>query len=96
MIVGIAKISINLFECHSLKEKRSIVTGMIKKIRNYYPVSIAEVDKNDIWQKTVIGLSLVSNDSSIIDSVFNKIIDYINTFSELEIIKTDLEFIHIN
>jgi uncharacterized protein YlxP (DUF503 family) len=96
MIVGVAKIKIILFECHSLKEKRSVVNSLIKKIRNNYPVSIAEVDKNDIWQKAEIGLSLVSNDHSLIDSVFNKIIDYINTFPALDITETDFEFIHIN
>lgn len=95
MVVGIARIKITLFECNSLKEKRSILTSLIKKIRNNFPVSIAEVDQNDVWQKSIIGISLVSNDSSVIDSIFNKIIDFIHTFPVLEIIHTDFEFIHI-
>jgi uncharacterized protein YlxP (DUF503 family) len=96
MVVGVAKIKINLFECNSLKEKRSILTSLIAKIRNNFPVSIAEVDKNDVWHKSVIGISLVSNDSSVIDSIFNKIIHFIDRVPLLEIIHTDFEFIHIN
>ena len=48
--------------CESLKEKRSIVRGMLAELRRIYKVSAAEVDTQDQLQTMTLGLALVVGD----------------------------------
>ena len=40
----------------SLKDKRSVLKRMIDRTKNSYNVSIAEIDHQDLWQRTTIAL----------------------------------------
>ncbi len=50
--------------CKSLKEKRSRLKPLLTRLHREFNVSVAELDLNDIWQSTVIGCALVSNDKA--------------------------------
>lgn len=63
MIVGIAQIELTLPGAHSLKDKRRIVRSILKRTQARANVSIAEVDHQDLWQRTSIGVSCVSRSS---------------------------------
>ncbi|MEZ4604012.1 MAG: DUF503 domain-containing protein [Desulfobacterales bacterium] len=43
MVIGIGKITFRLSFCHSLKEKRKVVKAIIRRTRNTFNVSMAEV-----------------------------------------------------
>ena len=74
MTLGLLSIELYLPTAHSLKEKRSILRKVIDRIRHRHNVSIAEVGNNDIWQRASIAVSMVSNDSSFVDSALAKIL----------------------
>ena len=40
----------------SLKDKRSVLRRMIDRTKNSYNVSIAEIDHQDLWQRTTLAL----------------------------------------
>jgi len=52
----------------SLKEKRSIVKSVIGRLQSRFNASISEVDHNDSKEIAVIGISIVGNDKSFIES----------------------------
>src|ERR1700724_2715595 len=77
MVIAVAKITVHLPECHSLKEKRQVIKSLMARVRNQFEVSIAEVDEQESWHITILGVSCVSNNSQHIDSVLAHVQRYI-------------------
>ena len=62
MIVGTMRVSAFIGESHSLKDKRHVLKSVKDRVHDRFNVSIAEVESNDLWQKTELGVAVVSND----------------------------------
>ena len=86
MNVKSAIITLLLFDSYSLKDKRSVIKSIIHKTHNKFNVSIAEVEENDILNKGILGLSIVSNNVKTNEQILNTIIDFIENNYPVEII----------
>jgi len=95
MIVGTGLITLRIHDCRSLKGKRKVVKSMIARLRNNFNVSMAEVGSNDIYQRAEIGFCLVGNDTALINSKIDKIINMAEDLGLAEIIDTEMEIIHL-
>lgn len=93
MILGICTCEIFIFNANSLKSKRSVIKSIINKSKNRFNISIAEVGENDKWQKSVIAFSTISNDKKIVEESMEKVIDFFDSYSEIEIINITREII---
>lgn len=91
MLVGLCSIELDLHGVSSLKEKRSIIKGLIQRVHNKFNVSIAEVDYQDHWQKAILGVAFVSNENRYIQQVLQQVINYIENSSEAEISDCSIE-----
>ncbi len=79
MIVATCVIKLHLDGVSSLKEKRSILKSVLKRLTNQFNVAAAEVDYQDVWQTAVIGLAAVGNDSAYLHGLLQKAVDWIET-----------------
>ncbi len=70
MIVGVCTIKLRLHGVRSLKDKRSIVKGLVERLRQRLNVGAAEVGALDQWDAAVIGLSTVSLSEAVIRELF--------------------------
>ena len=77
MIVGVLRIELSIGEAHSLKDKRRVIKSIKERLGNTFNVSVAEVDALDAWQRAVIGIALVANESRFVRSCLDKIIDWV-------------------
>lgn len=68
MIVGVMTANLHLQAIASLKEKRSIVKSVIGRLQSRFNISISEVEHNDSKEIATLGISIVGNDTSFIDS----------------------------
>jgi len=68
MIIGVMTTNLHLHGIGSLKEKRSIVKSVIGRLQSRFNVSISEVDHNDSKLIATIGVAVVGNDNSFIES----------------------------
>jgi len=93
MITGICKISIHIPGSNSLKDKRRVVRGIKDRIRHNFNVSVAEVDGEELWQRTVLGIACVSNKQSPIAEMFLEIIKIIKNNGEIYILDSQVEFL---
>ncbi len=93
MIVGIVNLKIYIPFSHSLKQKRTIVKSLCSKVKNNFNVSIAEVENQDVHQTIGLGFAVLSNNSKHIDSTIDKIINYIDSNTEGEIIEINREIV---
>ena len=91
MIIGICKVELHIYESNSLKEKRHVVKSIIGKLSSRFNISIAEVDLNDLWQRAVIGFSIVSNETVQVNKVISNVLNFIENDGRVEIINNDIE-----
>ncbi len=76
MIVGVMTAHICMQGINSLKEKRSIVKGLLGRLKSRFNISIAEVDHQDNKTSDVIALAIVSNDATFINQQLDAIIKF--------------------
>ncbi len=74
MSVGILVVDCLLGDGHSLKEKRRVLLSLTQKIRNTFNVSVAEVDHQNLWQRSQIAVVGVNTEWQALEGVFSKII----------------------
>jgi len=75
-MVGHMTVKLFLQGITSLKEKRSIVKGLIGRLKSRFNISIAEVDHQDSKTSAVIGIAIVSNESRFIEQQFESILSF--------------------
>ena len=95
MVVGICQIRLIIHDTRSLKEKRRVVKSVVEKVRNRFPVSIAEVGDHELWQSAVIGFCLVSSEQVFVRSSIDKVISFIENLCLAEVIVSHTEVIHM-
>lgn len=95
MVVGVGQIKLRLHGCRSLKEKRKVVQAIIRRLQNRYHASVAEVGKNDVYQRAEIGFALVANSGQLVNAVLDKMIDTAEELQLAEIIDSEIEIIHL-
>lgn len=91
MIIGAVTIRLYAPWVHSLKEKRMVVKSIIAKLQNKFNVSIAEVDEQDTHQTIVLGIAYVAGTVTLADSVIDKVIDFIESNTEAEVMDVQRE-----
>lgn len=93
MVVGVVNFDILINGAFNLKEKRSYVKSLVGKIRNKFSVSVAEVDHQDLWQRTQIGVAVVGANSAIVNSVLDKITEFVYSNGDFEVIERKIEIL---
>jgi len=91
MIVGTCEIELIIYEANSLKEKRHVIKSIIERIKTRFNASVAEVGYNDLWNRALIGVAVVSNKKALSESMILKIIDFIDNDERVEIINHHME-----
>ncbi len=77
MIVGVARITLELPAAHSLKEKRSVVKSLLARVQNRFNVSAAEIAAQDTWGTAVIGITCASTSGRHADEMLASAIRFI-------------------
>ncbi|WP_022854108.1 DUF503 domain-containing protein [Thermodesulfatator atlanticus] len=96
MVVGIVKVSLHIPETRSLKSKRQVVKKLIQRVNGRFKnLAVSEVADQDLWQKAVIGISAVGPDSRLVNSLLDKVLDYMEEFEDFEIIQADIDIINM-
>ena len=73
MFVGVLRLTFHIPHARSLKDKRSVVRKFKDRVRARFDVSIAEVGAQDLHQRAVFGVTVVSGDAAVCDSVLEKV-----------------------
>jgi uncharacterized protein YlxP (DUF503 family) len=73
MFVGVLRLTFHIPHARSLKEKRGVVRKFRDRVRARFHVSIAEVGAQDLHQRAVFGVTVVSGDAAVCDSVLEQV-----------------------
>ncbi len=79
----------------SLKDKRRRLSGLTERIRSGFPVSVAEVGFQDLWQRGRIGVALVSSDARLAQSMLDRIGEMMGRGGEIEVLDRRIEILRL-
>jgi len=92
VVVGSLEIGILIRESRSLKARRSVVNSLKDRIRGKFNVSVADVGDQDVWQRTTLGVAIVSNERRFANEVLSKVLDVVGRDPRVEILSQRMSF----
>ena len=92
MNVAVCRLTLRIPENQTLKCKRRTIHSLCTRVRNKFNVSIAEVDDNQRWQITTLGISYISTEARHANQVLSRVVDYIKDLRmDLELVDYSIE-----
>ena len=71
--VGVLTLELRLDDSHSLKDKRHTVKSLKDRLRGKFNVAVAEIDFQDMWQRSLISAVTVSADRAHAEQVLQSV-----------------------
>lgn len=93
MIVGVLRIELFIPESGSLKSKRFAIKSIKDRLKSRFNVSVAEVDNSDKWQRTSLGIAVVSNESKHIESILGNVMNLVYGDKRVEVIDSTINYV---
>lgn len=95
MFIGIARYELFIPASSSLKDKRQVLRSVTTNVRNRFPVAIAEVDHQDLWQRAALGVSCVAESTGHCAKVLQEVEKTISRaiVGSAELVERRIEFV---
>ena len=93
MIIGVCTLELHLAGCRSLKDKRMRLTRFKRRLCSRFNVAVAEVDHQDLWQRSVLGVVSVSTSQSRLDALFQKVVNDVERLSPGTLVRFETEYL---
>lgn len=93
MVVGLCTVELFIAESRSLKDKRQVLHSLRDRLRGKFNLSVAEVDAQDLWQRTVLAMACVANDGGHAGRVLEQALNVIKSVPAVEVVRTQLEML---
>ena len=91
--IGVLTLELRLENSHSLKEKRHVVESLKTRLRNKFNVSVAEIDYQDLWQRSAIAAVTVSSDHVHAEKVLRSVEDEVSSMLGPELVDCTVEWL---
>jgi uncharacterized protein len=76
-MIGQLTIHLHLPGCASLKEKRGRLKPLLNQLHKKFNVSVAETDRQDMWQEAVIACALVNSDGGQVQRSLQTVLKWV-------------------
>ena len=94
--IGLVRVVLHLPSSNSLKFKRQIVSGLLRRLRQELKVSAAEVGELDRWQLAEIAVATVSGDGRQADRVLAAAVAFIEAHADgTQVTNVSTELVHL-
>jgi uncharacterized protein YlxP (DUF503 family) len=91
MTVGLVQLALSIPASRSLKGKRRVLKSIKDRARSKFNVSIAEVDEQDAWDRSVLAVCCVSNDVRRCNEVLSKVVNLVESDHESDLLRYHIE-----
>jgi len=86
-------VSLHLPAVGSLKEKRMVLRSLKDRLRDHFNVSVAEVEHQDLWQRTTLGIVGIASARVPLEQTFAAIQREIAGRSPGDVLSCDVEYL---
>ncbi len=91
MIVGLCTVELHFPDSQSLKSKRKILVSLKTRLQNRFNISVAEIDENHLWQKSILGIASVANETTRVNQTLDHVLNEIRANPSLELLRSQIE-----
>jgi len=85
VVVGRAVLEIIIPGADSLKYKRRVLRPLLEQLRARFQVAAAEVDDQDLWGRSTVGVACVSNDGRHANEVLSRLIQWVDGLGDVQL-----------
>jgi uncharacterized protein len=96
MVIGYGIIQLLIPESNSLKEKRSVLSKILRRTQNEFNVSIAEIGDLDHHKLAKIGFAVVGNDSRFVNGKVDHLLRFIDDLRAAEMLNSKIEIMVVS
>ena len=93
MLVAVERFDLRIPQSHSLKQKRHVVRSLIAALRQSFPVSVAEVEHQDLWQRATIAVAVVGAEQHHLRRVLQQVEKRVDAWAEIDVIDRDVHIL---
>ncbi|HSM71643.1 MAG TPA: DUF503 domain-containing protein [Anaerolineales bacterium] len=76
-MIATLTIHLHIPACGSLKEKRGRIKPLISRLRREFNLSVAEMDRQDMWQEAIIVCAMIGNDHAFLESALQNVAKWV-------------------
>jgi uncharacterized protein YlxP (DUF503 family) len=95
MIVAGVRFEIRIPMANSLKAKRAVVRPLVEALRRMASLSVSEVDHHDTWQRSAIGVAIVTPDPRSMEQLVERVRRRVDEELEIELLHTSVQFVEM-
>jgi uncharacterized protein YlxP (DUF503 family) len=74
MPVGLLTLELHIPDAQSLKDKRQVLRSLKDRLRAKFNVAVAELDYQDTWQRSVVGIVTLSNEEQHVQESLQQVL----------------------
>lgn len=93
MHIGVLTVELAIGDAFCLKDKRRVLQGIRDRARRKFNVSVAEVDANETWNYSVLGVAVVANEKKYANEVLSKVLREIEEGRGATVEHAEIEFL---
>lgn len=93
MVIGVLQFELDIPGAMSLKDKRRVVKSIKDSCHRHHMVSVAELGAVDVWNRAVLGVSVVSNSGMIAGRTLDRVMDRVRSMHDCEVVDSTRELL---
>ena len=93
MVIGLLTLDLHFPGARSLKDKRQALRSLEQRIRNRFNVSIAEVEHQDLWQRSRLAVVSVNTDHGHLESTLQAVAGAAGTARDILLVDSQTEIL---
>jgi uncharacterized protein YlxP (DUF503 family) len=86
-------LEIHIPDARSLKDKRQVLRSLKERLRSRFNVAVAELDYQDTWQRSQIGIVSLSNDQAHLEQSMRAVCDEAEQQLGRDLVSSELEML---
>lgn len=95
MTIGVLTLQLQLPGCKSLKEKRGRLIPLITRLHREFNISVAEINRQDVWDEAIIGCVMISNAHQFSERSLQTIIHWLTkNWPDISLVDDHIEIIN--
>src|SRR5205807_9110051 len=96
MVIGILRLTLHMPNSGSLKAKRQVVAGLLKRVRQQFQVAAAEVGDRERWQRAEVAVACLSTENGHADEILAHVLSYVErSAGEAQVADVSTELIRV-
>jgi uncharacterized protein YlxP (DUF503 family) len=93
MPIGLLTLEIHIPDARSLKDKRQVLRSLKDRLRGHFNVAVAELEHQDLWQRSVVGIVGISGDERHLEECMQAVAEESERLLGRDLVSRDIEYL---